>query len=228
MLIIVEGGISVKIIEDVVMKNNTGRSFIVKKGEKIGITSYTIVDTVVLNLQDISERFDQGRTKAHNGVVFISEGDKLYSKKANAMMTITKDTYKGKHDLQFGMCSKIAFDRFWESLQDPNSTISKTWASFNIKRREDLPDHGCWENLQYAFRDYDIAPENIPSPLNLFQSHDITGPRGTIIYNWERDLPPEGHPAYVELKAEIDCVVGLSACPEIIFGKPVEVKVFRD
>ncbi|GAI44891.1 unnamed protein product, partial [marine sediment metagenome] len=83
-----------EILEEVVMPNNTGKSFIVKKGQRIRISAETIVDCVVFNLDNLRERFDQARTIVHNGKIFISTGDKLYSKLLNRpMMTIVEDTY---------------------------------------------------------------------------------------------------------------------------------------
>ena len=217
-----------RVIEEVTMPYNTGRSFTVKKGQHIGISTYSTVDTVPLDLHDIRHRFDQARTKAHNGKVFLSTGDKLYSKSANLMMTIVKDTYKGRHDLQYGMCSKMAFDRYWELIKVGDPFISETLAWTGARKREDIPDHGCWENLQDAFKDYDIAPEDIPSPFNIVQSMEIVGSEGKLVWQQLRDRPEPGNPAYIELRAEMDCLVGLSACPDWGFGKPVTVKVFED
>lgn len=216
-----------RLIEEATMPYNTGRSFVVKKGQSIGISAYSTVDMVPLDLHNIRHRFDQARTKAHNGKVFVSTGDKLYSKSASLMMTITKDTYKGRHDLQYGMCSKMAFDRFWELMKAGDPVIAETLKWTGAKTREDIPDHGCWENLQDAFKDIDIAPEDIPSPFNIVQSMEIVGPEGKLVWQQLRDRPEPGSPAYIELRAEMDCLVGLSACPDWGFGKPVEVKVFE-
>ena len=217
-----------KVIEEVTMSYNTGRPFIVKKGQRIGISTYSTVDTVPLDLHDIRHRFDQARTKAHNGKVFLSTGDKLYSKSANVMMTIVKDTYKGRHDLQYGMCSKMAFDRFWELIKTGDPFIAETLAWTGAKKREDIPDHGCWENLQDAFKDYDIAPEDIPSPFNLFQSMDIVGPSGELVWRLNENRAEPGKPAHVDLRAEMNCLVALSACPEFGIGKAIKVQVFDE
>jgi uncharacterized protein YcgI (DUF1989 family) len=57
----------------------------------------------------------------HNGKIFISTGDRLYTKFANPLMTIVEDTYKGKHDMQYGGCDKLFFDRRYElsKARDP-------------------------------------------------------------------------------------------------------------
>jgi uncharacterized protein YcgI (DUF1989 family) len=212
-----------KSIEDRIVPKNTGKSFIVKKGQHIRVSAESIVDFVAFNLGNMKERFDQARTKANQGKVFITTGDVLYSKLNSIMMTILKDTYKGRHDLQYGMCSKGAYDQFWGRRN------TEAWKDFfkkmEIQKREDLPDHGCWENLIDGLKEYPIAPEDIPSPFNLFQSMDID-PQGNLIWCLDRDRHPPGQPAYLELRAEMDCLVGVSACPELgKAGKAKEVRV---
>ena len=76
------------IIEDVLMPRNSGKSFIVKKGQRIRVNAGSIVDFVVFNLDNLRERFDQARTKANQRKIYVSVGDVLYSKSNNVMMTI--------------------------------------------------------------------------------------------------------------------------------------------
>ena len=220
-----------KVLEEVVMPYNTGKSFVVRKGQRIRITAESIVDCVPFNLDDLRERFDQARTKAHNGKVYISTGDKLYTKFARPMMSSVEDTYNGTHDLQFGMCSKYGFDAYWESYKNGDPIIVKNFAWLTVNKREDLPDHGCWENLQDALKDYNVAPEDIPSPFNLFQSIDIA-PDGRMVWHFHEVEPKENRfkdgPAHIDLRAEIDCLVALSACPERGVGKAVKVQVFDE
>lgn len=217
-----------KIIEEAIMPYNTGKSFIVRKGQRIRINAESIVDCVPFNLDNLRERFDQARTKAHNGKIFISTDDKLYTKSANPMMTIVDDTYKGKHDLQYGMCSKLAYDHFYESIKAGDPVITERFRWLGIKKREDFPDHGCWENEQDALKGYDVAPEDIPSPFNLFQTMDIAGPSGELVWRLNENRPEPGKPVHIDLRAEMNCLVALSACPEFGLGKAVTVQVFDE
>jgi uncharacterized protein YcgI (DUF1989 family) len=223
-----------EVLEEVVMPYNTGKSFIVKKGQRIRIAAESIVDCVPFNLDDMSERFDQARTKCHNGKIYVSTGDKLFTKFAKHMMTIGEDTYRGTHDMQFGMCSKYGFDTYYESIKNGDPVITKNFEWLKVTKREDLPDHGCWENLQDGLksRGYDIPPECIPSPFNLFQSIDIAGAEGRMVWHFQETEPPENRfpdgPAHVDLIAVINCLVDVSACPERGKGKPVKVQVFDE
>jgi len=212
------------VIEDVTVAKNTGRSFIVKKGQRIRVSAESTVDFVVFNLDNLSERFDQARTKANHGKVYISTGDTLYSKLNTIMMTIVEDTYKGRHDLQYGMCSKYSRDEQWRRRETPG--IKAWFEEWGITKREDLPDHGCYENIMSGLQNYPILPLDIPSPLNLYQHAEIDAD-GRMIDRRNRDRPESGKPAHVDLRAEMNCLVSLSACPEpAMTGKEVRVQVF--
>lgn len=92
---------------------------------------------------------------------------------------------------------------------------------------EDLPDHGCWGNFIDAVKGYDIAPEETPSPFNLLESVEI-GPGGEMIWRTDRDRPPPGDPAVVELRAEMNCLVAPGLCPERTPARAAKVRVHRD
>src|SRR4026209_1182126 len=98
------------ILQSRVVPKNSGAAFELNKGQRLRIAGKSIVDFVAFNLQDLTERFDQPRTKTNQVKIFISTGDVLYSKRNNPMMTIVADTFtEGRHDLQKGMCSRRRF-----------------------------------------------------------------------------------------------------------------------
>src|SRR5438046_5154616 len=98
------------ILRTEVVRKNSGAAFKIKKGQRVRIAGKSIVDFVAFNLHDLTERFDQARTKTNQVKIFISTGDVLYSKRNNPMLTIIGDTFiEGRHDLQKGMCSRKRF-----------------------------------------------------------------------------------------------------------------------
>lgn len=209
-----------RLIEDIVVPNNTGRAFTLSKGQHIRIIGQSTVDFVAFNLDNLRERFDQARTKAfgHAHKIFISTGDMLSSKFNNAMFTIIEDTYReGTHDMEKGMCSRRVYEQMYE-----RGVYSKDL------KKEDLPDHGCWENLSQALKPWHIAPEDIPSPLNIFQTMEINGTTGEMRFTQTK--PKAG--TYVELRAEMNCLVGISACPEfhepIRVPPPIRVQIYQE
>ena len=199
--------------EDVIVSKNTGRAFTLEKGQHIRITGQSIVDFVAFNLDNLTERLSQARTKANQGKIFISSGDKLISMSNNVMLTITKDTYEGTHDLQFGMCSRASY---------PVQSAGVYQYPFN---KDNLPDHGCWENLTEALRPWEIAPEDIPSPFNIFQTMRIDGNTGRMELDFYPVKPRPKPGTYVELRAEMNCLVAVSACPQAGWGEAIEIQV---
>ncbi|MGZ8488540.1 MAG: DUF1989 domain-containing protein [Candidatus Binatia bacterium] len=94
-----------KIFRESIIKSNTGMAFIVKQGQVIRVIGHSTADYTVFNLRNVKERFDQARTKVDQGKIFVTTGDVLISKFNNVMQTIVKDTYRGTHDMEKGMCS---------------------------------------------------------------------------------------------------------------------------
>lgn len=209
-------------LESVVVPKNSGRAFVVRKWQRIRVAGRSIVDFVAFNLHDLRERFDQARTKTNQAKIFLSEGDQLLSKLNNPMLTIVEDTFKeGRHDLQKGMCSRRRFELVAQGL------AKRTFAEGvdpNPKKPEEIPDHGCWENLTEALKPWSVLPEDIPSPFNIFQTMHIDPETGAMLDTMIR--PKEE--AHVDFRADMDCLVAVSACPESGRGQAIRVEIFDE
>jgi uncharacterized protein YcgI (DUF1989 family) len=201
---------------------NSGAAFEVKCGQRLRIAGVSIVDFVAFNLHDLTERFDQARTKTNQAKIFISTGDALYSKRNNRMLTIVADTFEGgRHDLQKGMCSRKRFEMV---AQGKAKRLFAEGVDINPKAPEDIPDHGCWENLTSALEPWNIAPDDIPSPFNIFQCMRIDPDTGVMHDTMVR---PRSE-AYVDFTSEMDCLVAVSACPESGRGQAIRVEIYED
>ena len=121
-----------------------GGAWIVKEGQHIRIEDAEggpIGDFVCFNADDLDERFSQARTKANQGKFMLSVGDHLYSRDNNILFTIVEDTY-GVHDLQYGMCSAWAYQKWQEG------TFGGLDGSFTTGGPLGVPPFGCYEVLQ--------------------------------------------------------------------------------
>ena len=204
-----------KQLKEETVASNTGWSAALRRGQVLRIAGTTTVDFVAFDLHNLRERFDQARTKVYNMKLFISAGDRLMSKSNQHLMTIVEDTYReGTHDLQKGTCSALRFQ-----LARREGKIREYYG-----RDWDPPDHGCWENLSQVLEPYGIVPEDIPSPFNIYQTMKIDGVTGRMEHTTIRPKPG----TYVDLRAERDLLVALSACPDPpVGGKPVTVAIFE-
>jgi uncharacterized protein len=203
-----------------VVAKNSGAAFEVKRGQRLRVAGKSIVDFVAFNLRELTERFDQARTKTNQVKIFISTGDILYSKRNNPMLTIVADTFtEGRHDLQKGMCSRKRFEMVAEGK---STRVFAEGVDINPKKAEEIPDHGCWENLSNAVKAWDIAPDDVPSPFNIFQCMRIDPETGVL---YDTMIRPKDE-AHVDFRAEMDCLVAVSACPESGRGQAIRVEIF--
>lgn len=196
---------------DVVVPANSGAAFEVREGQVLTVHGQTIVDLVAFDLHDLTHRFDQARTKANLGKFYVSTGDVLISKLNRDLLRIVENTFtEGHHDLQYGMCSR---DRWLWSLRDPKRSASYYLRQGSISA-DDFPDHGCFENLIAALEPYGVAPVDIPAPLNLWQHMEMNCHTGEM----RRSKLRPATPARFGLVALMDCLVAMSACPDLAVG----------
>ena len=207
------------ILKSQVVAKNSGAAFEVLKGQRIRVAGRSIVDFVAFNLRDLTERFDQARTKTNQVKIFISTGDVLYSKRNIPMMTIVADTFvEGRHDLQKGMCSRKRFEMV---AQGQSKRVFAEGVDINPKTAEEIPTHGCWENLSGAVKPWNITPDDVPSPFNIFQCMRIDADTGVM---YDTMIRPKDE-AYVDFRAEMDLLVAASACPESGRGQAIRVEI---
>jgi uncharacterized protein len=204
---------------DAVVAANSGAAFEVGEGQVLTVHGQTIVDLVAFDLHDLTHRFDQGRTKANLGKIFVTSGDVLISKLNKDMLRIVEDTFtQGHHDLQYGMCSR---ERWLWSLRDPSKSAAYYLREGTVGA-DDFPDHGCFENLSAALAPYGVAPVDIPSPINLWQHMDMDCQTGVM----RRSKLRPKEPARFGLLALMDCLVAMSACPDLaVGGREIRVTV---
>ena len=201
------------VLKDETVSARRGGAWIVKKGQHIrfiDVEGGQIGDLVLFNSNDLSERFNQSRTRSNPGKYLISTGDHLYSKFNNIMLTIVEDTY-GIHDLQYGMCSRFVYQRESHSFAE----------GFTVGGALGRPEVGCWEILTEALKPWNIPAEDIPDPLNLFQTVDFVPEEGRFALADGRSQPGD----YVDCVAEMDALCALSACPAT--GGPLRVRIYE-
>ena len=210
------------ILKSQVVAKNSGAAFEVLKGQRIRIAGRSIVDFVAFNLRDLTERFDQARTKTNQVKIFISTGDVLYSKRNTPMMTIVADTFvEGRHDLQKGMCSRKRFEMV---AQGQSKRVFAEGVDINPKTAEEIPTHGCWENLSGAVQPWNITPDDVPSPFNIFQCMRIDPDTGMM---YDTMIRPQVE-AHIDFRAEMDLLVAASACPESGRGQAIRVEMYDE
>jgi uncharacterized protein YcgI (DUF1989 family) len=166
----------------------TGLAFTMQKGEVLRIIDAEgeqVADLVCFAQNDRSEYFSAGRTVDYNNRLFFSEGHVLYSNRSRAMMRITADRI-GTHTCLYAPCSQEMFE-----------------ISYGVRD----PHPNCLDNLNENLAAYDLSADHIAAPFNIFL-HISISEQGELGI-----LPPRSKAGdFIELRAEMDLIVGLSAC----------------
>lgn len=168
----------------------SGASFIVRHGEIIRITDVEgcqVADFVCFNLNDHSEFLSQANTRV-NQKARISTNDVLFSNYNRVMFQIVADTV-GMHDLFYSPCNSYLYEEI-----------------FKVG-----PRNGCLENLAKALEPHGISKAYVPDPFNIFM-HTVVDEDYKLSIKKPLSKPGD----YIELQANMDCLVAISSCAEDI------------
>jgi hypothetical protein len=149
-------------------------------------TGEQVSDVVAFAAADKSEWLSSGRSLDYNNTVYLTTGHVLYSNRSNPMFTILEDRV-GRHDFLLTPCSPETFEILYEGHEGYHPS--------------------CFENLAKNLDRFGIAPDDIPTSFNVFMNVGIL-PSGEL----EIGPPLSGPGDFVDLRAEMDLVVGVTAC----------------
>jgi len=186
----------------------TGTAFTLKQGQTariIDVSGGQVADLFCIAERAPDEILSSGHSLDYNGKIFFSEGDVLYSSKSNPMLTITTDRV-GKHIMLYAPCSQEMFAQ-----------------SYGVTE----PHPNCFENLAGSLTKYGVQLPPLAVPLNLFMNIEISQDGKINI------LPPRSTAGdYVDLRAEMDLVIGVSACAAGVCNNfswtPIELELYAE
>ncbi len=152
------------------------------------------------------DRYNAANTMKINGNIYLGKGTKLYSERAQVLLSIADDTV-GRHDTLGGCCS--------------------AWSNF---ARYGVTDtEACHANFVAELACWSLSPADIVANVNFFMNVPVRQDGAMAI---EAGLSKPGD--YVELRAEMPVIAVLSNCPQrnnpaAGFGPtPIEVIVRRE
>jgi uncharacterized protein YcgI (DUF1989 family) len=166
----------------------SGTSFTLRAGDLLRVydpQGEQVADLFAFRDGDAACSLSSGRSIDYAGKIYLSSGDILYANDSRAMFTILADTV-GRHDFLLTPCSQEMFEKLYRCQGHHPS---------------------CFENLCLAFAPHGIRAEQISTTFNIFMNVAVD-PDGAV-----RVLPPTSRPGdFIELRAEMDLVCGLTAC----------------
>ena len=167
-----------------------GKAARVSKGQTVKVINtrgQQVIDTWAFNTDDMREFMSMEHSRVAIGRIIPGVGDTLVTNRRRPILTLVEDTSGGIHDTLFAACDRWRYEMLGCTEYHDN----------------------CTDNLVAALATLGLAPPKTLSPLNLFMNIPV------IDGNRVEVRPPVSTPgSYVALRAEIDCIVVFSACPQ--------------
>lgn len=167
-----------------------GRAVQLGRGRRVRVVNTTgtqVVDTWAFNADDLREAMSMEHSRVAMGRIAPRRGDTLVTNRRRPILTLVADSSGGVHDTLFAACDRWRYELLGCTEYHDN----------------------CTDNLTRALAELALAAAEVPAPLNLFMNIPVLEDGRVEV------RPPVAAPgSAVELRAEIDCVVAFSACPQ--------------
>ena len=169
-----------------------GRAARLTKGQAIKIVNThgtQVCDTWAFSAEDLSEFLSVEHMRPTLGSIFPQKGKPLHTNRRRPILVLEEDTSPGIHDTLIAACDDYRY------------------GLLGCKEYHD----NCTDNLMAAMRQIGLTPPEVPSPVNLWMNIPVAADGST---SWGEPVSKAGD--YVVLRAEMDCIVAMSACPQDI------------
>jgi|SRR5882724_4620601 len=167
-----------------------GKAARVRRGQRVKVINskgQQVVDTWAFNAEDLGEFMSMEHSRIAIGHIIPAVGDALVTNRRRPILTLVEDTSGGIHDTLFAACDRWRYELLGCTEYHDN----------------------CTDNLWAALGELGVAPQETPAPLNLFMNIPV------IDGNRVEIRPPVSTPgSHVTLRAEMDCILAFSACPQ--------------
>ncbi len=185
----------------------TGTALLLDRGQVLRITDplgEQVSDVIAFAKPDHQEWLSSGRSIDYANTIYLTTGHVLYSNRSNPMFTILEDKV-GRHDFLLTPCSPETFTIIYHHQGHHPS---------------------CLENLGMNLAHYGVESDRIPTTFNVFMNVAV-GLNGELTI-----APPRSKAGdYIELRAEMDLIVGITACSAEMSNnnrfKPIDVAIFE-
>jgi uncharacterized protein len=169
-----------------------GKAITLKRGQHVKVINthgQQVVDTWAFNSADLSECMSMEHTRTALSRIRVHVGDSLVTNQRRPILALVEDTSPGVHDTLIAACDRYRYALLGCTTYHDN----------------------CTDNLAAALAELSRQTPETPSPWNLFMNIPVQAD-GSLTFE-----PPVCKPGdYVLLRAERDCVVVFSACPQDI------------
>jgi len=186
-----------QLIDTIVVPPRSGKAFKVGQGQVLRIVlpdGAQVVDLDAFNSEDLRERFSSSETRSIYGG-HLKIGDQLLTIPPwqRPILTITGDTVPHQANERGAISHGILYGRCSRALR-------------KIRYGSDTP--GCQDNIAAAIAEYGLTELDVHDPFNVFMNTGLD----------ENDklffIDPDARPGdYLEMRAEVNCLIAISTCP---------------
>ena len=170
----------------------SGRAARLKAGQAIKVINthgQQVVDFWAFNAEDMREFMSMEHLRPTIGTIRPTAGHNLVTNRRRPILVFEEDTSPGVHDTLMAACDNYRYGLLGCTHYHDN----------------------CTDNLFAGMARLGLTPPECPSPLNLWMNIPVH-PDGAT----EWGVPVSKPGDYVVLRAVMDCVVAMSACPQDI------------
>ena len=181
-------------IEKTTIPAGHGKAFILNKSQAISVVNTygtQVVDCWAFNRANTDEYMSMEASRVWSQRLNPILGDTFVTNNRNKILTIVEDTSPGIHDTFMAACDE------------------KRYKLLGVKKYH----RNCCDNLVEALQEYKIQLEKpILASFNIFMNIEVQEDKKTL-----HTLPTVTKPGdKITLRAEMDCFVVLSSCPQDI------------
>lgn len=166
----------------------SGCSFKIRRGQVLRVMDplgEQVSDLFAFDEDDHDCQLSSGRSLDYASRIYLTTSDILYANNSKPMFTIIRDTV-GQHDFLLTPCSQEMFTLLYKHKGYHRS---------------------CFENLLNSLKEHGISGPQISTTFNIFMNVKVD-PQGKISVG----VPLSKSGDYIELRAEMDMLCGLTAC----------------
>ena len=167
-----------------------GKAALVDRGQHVKLINthgQQVVDTWAFNRHDMTEFMSMEHSRTALGRIMAPTGTSMVTNHRRPILTLAEDNTPGIHDTLLAACDRYRYQLLGCTEYHDN----------------------CTDNLAQGLAELGLTSAETPSPWNLFMNIPVEAD-GSISFQ-----PPVSKPGdYVLLRAEMDCVIAFSTCPQ--------------
>ena len=167
-----------------------GKAAHVNAGQSVRVINthgQQVVDTWAFRRDDLTEFMSMEHSRTSLGRIMPEIGQSMTTNRRRPILTLVEDTSGGIHDTLLAACDRYRYELLGCVGYHDN----------------------CTDNLAAALAELGLTPPETPSPWNLFMNTPVRAD-GSVGFE-----PPVCKPGdYITLRAEMDCIIAFSACPQ--------------